>query len=83
MKKSEAHQKSHRDRDTMRKEYDFSRGVRGQTAARYSRGANVVVVDPDLLDVFPNPGAVNQVLRALAPVLRGQRDHPKAKPSSA
>ncbi len=61
------------DRDTMRPEYDFSRAVRGVTAARYAQGANVVVIDPDVLDVFPNGTAVNEALRALAPVLRHQR----------
>ena len=58
------------DRDTMRPEYDFSGAVRGVTAARYAKGTNVVVVDPEVLDVFPNSGAVNEALRALAPVLR-------------
>lgn len=61
------------ERDTMRPEYDFSKGVRGVTAARYAQGTNVVVIDPQVLDVFPNSAAVNQALRALAPVLRQQR----------
>lgn len=58
------------ERDTMRPEYDFSGAVRGVTAARYAKGTNIVVVDPEVLDVFPNSGAVNEALRALAPVLR-------------
>jgi len=58
------------DRDTMRPEYDFSGAVRGVTAARYAQGTNIVVVDPEVLDVFPTSGAVNEALRALAPVLR-------------
>ena len=57
----------------MRAEYDFSKGVRGVTAARYSQGANVVVVDPRVLDVFPDADAVNETLRALAPLLRRRR----------
>lgn len=61
------------DRDTLRREYDFSKGVRGVTAARYAEGANVVVVDPEVLDVFPDGTAVNEALRALAPVIRKQR----------
>lgn len=32
------------DRDTMRDEYDFSRGVRGVTAARFREGVKVVVL---------------------------------------
>jgi hypothetical protein len=58
------------DRDTMRPEYDFSGAVRGVTAARYAKGTNVVVVDPEVLDVFPDSVAVSEALRALAPVLR-------------
>ena len=61
------------DEDTMRPEYDFSRGTRGITARRYAQGANVVVVSPDVLDVFPDGAAVNEALRALAPVLRRSR----------
>lgn len=60
-------------RDTMRREYDFSKAVRGVTAARYAEGANVIVVDPEVLDVFPDGTAVNEALRALAPVIRKQR----------
>ena len=61
------------DRDTMRPEYDFSRAVRGVTTARYAQGTNVVVIDPDILDVFPTGESVNEALRALAPVLRRTR----------
>ena len=61
------------DRDTLRPEYDFSRAVRGVTAARYAQGANVVLIDPEVLDVFPDGPAVNQALKALAPVIRGRR----------
>ncbi|MBM4033415.1 MAG: hypothetical protein FJ291_16755 [Planctomycetes bacterium] len=61
------------DVDTMRPEYDFSGAVRGVTAARYAQGANIVVIDPDVLDVFPDSAAVNATLRALAPVFRQQR----------
>lgn len=61
------------DRDTMRDHYDFSKGVRGVTAARYREGTNVVVLDPAIMDVFPDSAAVNEALRALAPVLRRRR----------
>ncbi|MGH9786498.1 MAG: hypothetical protein ACRD88_20195 [Terriglobia bacterium] len=57
----------------MRPEYDFSKGVRGKHAARYAQGTNIVVIDQQVLDVFPDSVAVNQALRALAPVLRQQR----------
>jgi len=48
----------------MRQEYDFPKGVRGATAARYAAGANVVVIEPALLDVFPDASSVNDALRA-------------------
>jgi hypothetical protein len=61
------------DKDTMRPEYDFSKGVRGVTAARYREGTNIIVLDPSLIDVFPDSDAVNETLRALAPVLRRRK----------
>ncbi len=73
MKKKARSRNRKNERDTMRPEYDFSRAVRGLTAARYARGSNIVVVDPEVLDVFPDGGTVNEALRALAPVLRRQR----------
>ena len=63
------------DRDTMRPEYDFSDAVRGATARRYAEGTNVVVVPPDLLDVFPDAESVNEALHALAPMLRRANTH--------
>lgn len=73
MKKNGSRKRRTGDRDTMRPEYDFSRAVRGVTTARYAQGANVVVIDPDILDVFPTGESVNEALRALAPVLRRNR----------
>ena len=61
------------DQDTMRPEYDFSKGVRGVTAARYREGTNMIVLDPSLLDVFPDSDTVNEALRAFAPVLRRRK----------
>ena len=62
------------DQDTMRPEYDFSKGRRGATARRYAEGANVVAISPEVLDVFPDGAAVNEALRALAPILRRRRE---------
>ena len=72
MNKKPDHRTSPADRDTMRDEYDFSGAKRGVTAVRYAEGANVVVIDPQVLDVFPDGDAVNEALRALAPVIRKQ-----------
>lgn len=73
MKKKASRRRRVVERDTMRPEYDFSGGVRGVTASRYADGANVVVVDPDVLDVFPDGTSVNEALRALAPMIRHRR----------
>ena len=73
MKKKASLRTRSADRDTMRPEYDFSKGIRGVTAARYAAGANIVVIDPDVLDVFPDGKSVNDALRAFAPVIRKQR----------
>ena len=51
--------------DELRDEYDFSQGVRGKYAGRYSDGANVVILDPDIAKVFRTSEAVNNALRAL------------------
>ena len=62
-----------RERDTLRAEYDFSGAVRGTTISRYKQGTNVCVIDPEVLDVFPDSAAVNDALKALARVVRQGR----------
>jgi hypothetical protein len=47
----------------MRKEYDFSSGVRGKYVQRYREGTNLVLIDPDLSEKFPDSEAVNRALR--------------------
>jgi hypothetical protein len=54
----------------MRTEYDFSRGVRGKYAKRYAEGSNLILIDPDLLGVFPDSESVNEALHALAGIIR-------------
>lgn len=49
--------------DGMRREYDFSKGVRGKHAAKYASGTNVVLLDADIARAFPNSEAVNDTLR--------------------
>jgi hypothetical protein len=50
----------------MRAHYDFSKGVRGKYAARYREGSNVVVLDPDVAELFKTSEAVNEALREVA-----------------
>jgi hypothetical protein len=54
--------------DEMRAEYDFSGGVRGKYVDRYRRGTNVVLLDPELAEAFPDSKSVNDALRALVAI---------------
>jgi hypothetical protein len=60
------------DRD-MLEEYDFSKGVQGKYAERYAEGTNVVVIDPDVAEIFPDHDSVNQALRSLAEIIKRQK----------
>jgi len=51
-------------------EYDFSKGVRGKYAKRYAQGTNVVILSPDVAQVFPDSESVNEALRVLVKVAR-------------
>ena len=57
----------------MLKEYDFTKGVQGKYAQRYAEGTNVVVIDPDVAEVFPDHDSVNQALRSRAEIIRRQK----------
>ncbi len=59
--------------DEMLPEYDFSGGVRGKYAERYARSVNIVLLDPDVAEVFPDSDAVNRALRSLAASMREQQ----------
>ncbi len=51
-------------------EYDFTGGVRGKYTKRYEEGANVVVIDPDVAEYFPDHDSVNAALRGLAEIIK-------------
>jgi hypothetical protein len=54
----------------MLEEYDFSGGVRGKFAKRYAEGTNVVLIDPDVAEFFPDHDSVNDTLRSLIRVIK-------------
>jgi len=54
----------------MLEEYDFSSGIRGKYAMRYAEGTNVVVIDPDIIEFFPDNESVNNALRSLAAIIK-------------
>lgn len=47
-------------------EYDFSAGRPNKYAESYRQGTNVVLLDPDVAELFPDSASVNEVLRAFA-----------------
>jgi hypothetical protein len=66
--------------DELRPEYDLSEllrgGVRGKYADRYREGTNLVLLAPDVAEVFPDEQAVNDALRLvmqLAQIPRAKR----------
>ena len=62
--------KSKEREETMRDEYDFDSGVRGKYSSRFADGTNIVVLDPDVAEVFGDAKAVNEALRLLADSVR-------------
>ncbi len=61
--------------DDLRSEYDLAalkNGERGKYTKRYQQGSNVVLIDPDLGEVFPTAKAVNDALREV--LSRRERD---------
>jgi len=63
-------------------EYDFSGGVRGKYAGRFAKDAIMVVLDPDVAEVFPDAESVNEALRSLSQIIR-DRDRKAARRRSA
>ena len=51
--------------DDMRPEYHFSGGIRGKHFQAYRQGTNLVPLDQDVAQMFPDATAVNEALRLL------------------
>ena len=56
-------------------EIDFSGGERGRYAKRFAQGTNLILLEPDVAEVFPDAESVNAALRVLlrASVKAGQQ----------
>ncbi|MGO9261788.1 MAG: hypothetical protein ACLQU1_36630 [Bryobacteraceae bacterium] len=57
----------------LRSEYkrsDFGPLVRGKYVERLQASSNVVILDPEVAELFPNAAAVNAALRSLAEIAR-------------
>ena len=60
----------------VRREYDFNSmkgAVRGKYVKRLRQQSNIVVLEPDLAEAFPNELAVNQALRGVLSAARAVR----------
>jgi hypothetical protein len=61
--------------DDLQPEYDLSKlkgGVRGKYAQRYKEGRNLVLLEPDVAEVFPDDESVNRALRLLMEISERQ-----------
>ena len=73
--------------DEMRPEYDFSGAVRGKYYERFRQSSNVVLLDPDVSQAFPNAESVNEALRGLAAAagkgrrIMGRPSSPQRRPN--
>jgi len=65
-------QAKNRKADPLRAEYDFSGGARGKHHASYKAGTNVVVLDADVAEAFPDSSSVNRALRLLLDIAKKQ-----------
>src|SRR4051794_26467131 len=68
-------QDSNKTRDPMVDEYDFSGGVRGKYVNPFPKGNKVVVVlEPDVAEIFKDSESVNRALRDLAAIIQRQSE---------
>ena len=65
---------NHIENDEMLDEYDFTGEIRGKYIERLTNKKNVVVLEPDVAEVFTDSGSVNQALRGLLPVIQKQAE---------
>jgi len=68
--------------DELRSEYkrsDFGALVRGKYIERLREKSNVVVLDPRVAELFPNPGAVNSALLSLVELARRSARLPRSR----
>lgn len=62
------------EQDEMLDEYDFTDGVRGKYVERLAKRINMIVLEPDVAEVFTDSESVNQALRGLLPVIQKQAE---------
>ncbi len=55
-------------------EYDFTGGVRGKYVNRIDGRENVIILEPDVAEIFTDSESVNQALRGLLPIIQKQAE---------
>jgi hypothetical protein len=68
--------------DDLRAEYDLSQltgGVRGKHYRQATAGTNLVLVEPELAEVFPDTESVNRALRLLADTAEAATERSRAR----
>ena len=68
--------------DELRPEYDLSQlkgRVRGKYVERYRKGTNLVLLEPDVAEAFPDADSVNEALRFLIRVTK--ENQPALRPT--
>ena len=56
----------------MLEEYDFSNGVRGKYVERMKHADRIVLLEPDVAEIFPDSESVNRILRGLVPIIHSE-----------
>ncbi|MDQ3129473.1 MAG: hypothetical protein M3Q99_01770 [Acidobacteriota bacterium] len=62
-------------KDELREDYDLSKldnRVRGKYVERYRQGTNLVLLEPEIAEAFPDSDSVNNALRMLMQVAENQ-----------
>jgi hypothetical protein len=72
--KEENMNKKQNEEAEMLDEYDFTGGVRGKYVDRVADRKNVIVLEPDIAEVFTDSESVNQALRGLLPIIQKQAE---------
>lgn len=71
---------THADDDPLDREIDFTNSMPNPFARDFGRSRNLRVLDPDLLDIFPDSDSVNEALRII--VRAAQTAQPRQKLSA-
>ena len=77
--------KEHKEKldDDLRPEYDLKTllksGIRGKYARSFQKGTNLVLLEPDVADEFPDGKAVNETLRLVMQLRKGSKAKSKVR----